>query len=520
MFTETKNKLPLFVPSDFDATVGAFFDGFSKILVAIAVLAGTLSISSEVIFGTMMPGIGLGVLLLNGFFWWDGRREAIKRNQPDLVAMPAGLQAGRIFIWLFSIMVPVYVTTGDPMLAFNVGVFANFIAGFIFVIGAIAIKFLLKVIPQSALFGALAGGAIVFLVLNPLIDMFQMPLIGWISFIVLLVIYLAKINTGKVPSAFIAIAIGSAAAWLLGNMSVEGITAATQNLGFYLPKITLDIFNPAVMSETMKYIPIIIVFTISEVITGIQAVEQARECGDEFNATKLLVAAGIISSISALFGNPFALALYWGYPAWKEIKAGTGYSLAVGGVYLLIGMTGVAALVTALIPEVAALPVLIFIGLSSTTQAFEVNKSRYYPAVIIAMIPLLLDGLWGKFSSGISAGGSLVGQQVSLDLVKLAEIGEKTGFETFAHGSAFIGIILGSIIAFIIDRKWKNIAATCLAGTILTSVGIIHVAKIPTSISILVENMTSTYSIMYLGTALVFGMLHFLKFAPAKELEN
>ena len=55
------------------------------------------------------------------------------------------------------------------MLAFNVGVFANFIAGFIFVLGAIIIKFLLKVIPSSALFGALAGGAIVFLVLNPLI---------------------------------------------------------------------------------------------------------------------------------------------------------------------------------------------------------------------------------------------------------------------------------------------------------------------------------------------------------------
>ena len=89
IMTTKNNKLPLFVPSDFDATVGTFFDGFSKILVAIAVLSGTLCISSDVIFGTMMPGIGLGVLLLNGFFWYDARREAKKRNQPGLVAMPA-----------------------------------------------------------------------------------------------------------------------------------------------------------------------------------------------------------------------------------------------------------------------------------------------------------------------------------------------------------------------------------------------------------------------------------------------
>ena len=511
--TTKNNKLPLFVPSDFDATVGTFFDGFSKILVAIAVLSGTLCISSDVIFGTMMPGIGLGVLLLNGFFWYDARREAKKRNQPGLAPVPAGLQAGRIFIWLFSIMVPVYVSTGDAMLAFNVGVFANFIAGFIFVLGAIIIKFLLKVIPSSALFGALAGGAIVFLVLNPLIDMFQMPLIGWISFIVLLVIYLAKINTGKVPSAFIAIAIGSAVAWILGNMDPAGISVATQNLGFYLPKITFDMFNPTVMSEAMKYLPIIIVFTISEVITGIQAVEQAKECGDEFNPTRLLIAAGLISSISALFGNPFALALYWGYPAWKEIKAGTGYSLAVGGVYLLIGLTGVAALVTALIPEVAALPVLVFIGLSSTAQAFEVNKSKYYPAVIVSMIPLLLEGLWGKFTAGITAGGSLLGESVSYDIAQLAQLGEKTGFETFSHGSAFIGIIFGSIIAFIIDKKWKNVAATCVMGSLLTTVGIIHVAQIPTNLSMITTNLTSTYSIMYLGTAIVFAVLHFLKFS-------
>ena len=67
------------------------------------------------------------------------------------------------------------------------------------------------------------------------------------------------------------------------------------------------------------------------------------------------------------------------------------------------------------------------------------------------MIPLLLEGLWGKFTAGITAGGSLLGESVSYDIVQLAQLGEKTGFETFSHGSAFIGIIFGSIIAFIIE---------------------------------------------------------------------
>ena len=50
-------------------------------------------------------------------------------------------------------------------------------------------------------------------------------------------------------------------------------------------------------------------------------------------------------------------------------------------------------------------------------------------------------------------------------------------------------------------------------GSLLTTVGIIHVAQIPTNLSMITTNLTSTYSIMYLGTAVVFAVLHFLKFS-------
>ena len=34
--------IPLFKKADLDASIGVFFDGFSKVIVAIAVMAGTL----------------------------------------------------------------------------------------------------------------------------------------------------------------------------------------------------------------------------------------------------------------------------------------------------------------------------------------------------------------------------------------------------------------------------------------------------------------------------------------------
>lgn len=99
-----------------------FFDGFSKVIVAVAILLGTFGLDGATVFGTMMPGVLVNVIVLNGGLWLYYRHVAKSRGDRDLTAIPAGLQAGRMFIWLYSIMLPVYNTTGDAQLAFKVGV--------------------------------------------------------------------------------------------------------------------------------------------------------------------------------------------------------------------------------------------------------------------------------------------------------------------------------------------------------------------------------------------------------------
>ena len=141
----------------------------------------------------MMPGVHVSVIVLNGGLWLYYRHIAKQRGDAGLTAIPAGLQAGRMFIWLYSIMPPVFYSTGDAMMAFKVGVFAHFIGGAVFVIGAFVVQ-LLKIVPAGALFGSLAGGA--HGLLNPPVlgRRFEMPLVGWISLIVLFVIYLGKVK--------------------------------------------------------------------------------------------------------------------------------------------------------------------------------------------------------------------------------------------------------------------------------------------------------------------------------------
>ena len=95
-----------------------FFDGFSKVIVAIAILVGTFGLNGGTVFGTMMPGVLVSVIVLNGGLWLYYRHIAKQQGEANLTAIPAGLQAGRMFIWLFSIMLPVFNGTNDALYGF------------------------------------------------------------------------------------------------------------------------------------------------------------------------------------------------------------------------------------------------------------------------------------------------------------------------------------------------------------------------------------------------------------------
>lgn len=481
--------IPLFKKADLDASIGVFFDGFSKVIVAIAILAGTFGMAGSMVFGTVVPGIVLGVVLCNGGLWLYYRKIAKDRNDPNLTAIPGGMQAGRIFIWLYSIMLPVFTASNDANLALNVGLFAHFLSGAIFVVGAFVVPKLLNYVPKGALFGVVAGGCLAFLALQSFDTLLKMPIVGWISFLVLFTLYLARINT-KIPVAFIAILIGAVVAWVTGNMSVDSVVTSLENLSFQLPKLTIGLFAPEVMSATLPFLPIIVVYSVGEIITNIQAVEQAKECGDDyFNAVTPTIISGAASMISSMFGNPLGLGLYWGYPGWKEMKVGTGYHLGVAVLYAVVGLTGLTAIINAVIPEATVMPVLIFIGVTSAAQGFQVVTARYYPAVVVALIPVLIDWIGGNAAEGVLV-----------------------GFQGTLAGAAFIGMIWGAMIVYIIDRKWINVTITSAIALVLSVIGMIHCASV-----IFTESYVfpTNWVIIYVITGVVFAVLHLIKFNPA-----
>ena len=120
---------------------------------------------------------------------------------------------------------------------------------------------------------------------------------------------------------------------------------------------------------------------------GMNNVESASAAGDNYNLRHILLADGIGAIVGSILGSPFPPAVYIGHPGWKSVGGRIGYSLATGVVIALVCFLGLTALLLAVVPLVAILPILLYIGLVIGAQAFQATPAKHAPAVVLAIIP-------------------------------------------------------------------------------------------------------------------------------------
>ena len=256
-----------------------------------------------------------------------------------------------------------------------------------------------------------------------------------------------------------------------GDLSLAKLTASVSSFGFALP-------SPA-MAEVFggfKYLGVILVtaipFGIYDLIEALDNVESASAAGDSFPTISVLTADGVISLIGCLLGNPFINAVYIGHPGWKAMGGRIGYSLVTGIVILVLTMFGIIAVLSSLIPVVAILPILLYIGMLIGSQAFQETPHRHAPAIVLALLPQI--AAWGKtqIDNALGAAGT---NASAIGFDKLGQVGVLyRGLDVLGGGATLAGIVLGAIAVFIIERQMMRAAAFAFAGAILTFFGLIH----------------------------------------------
>src|ERR1700710_1594494 len=201
----------LWTPGDWNA----FFGFGTNILVNMLVLTGllrfVLKMPDTLVFGRILPALGLMMCLSTFYYAWLAYRLAAKTGRSDVCALPSGVSVPHMFIVTFVIMLPITIKTGDPMKGWSAGLVWVFFQSFVLMIGGFIAPVIRKITPRAALLGSLAGISLTFISLSPAAQIFTTPGIGLICLVVIMVSWLGGVRYPKgVPGGAVAIAIGAA----------------------------------------------------------------------------------------------------------------------------------------------------------------------------------------------------------------------------------------------------------------------------------------------------------------------
>lgn len=474
----------LWVPGDWNA----FFGFGTNILVNVLTLTGllrfVLQMPDDLVFGRILPAVGLMLCLSTCYYAWLAYDLARTTGRTDVCALPSGPGVGHMFICVFVVMLPIKLATNDPIKAWEAGLTWVFIQSVVLVLGGFLGRWVRQVTPRAALLGTLAGVSITFISMRPALQMFLTPAIGLVCFAILLVNWFGGVRYFRgLPAGLVAMAVGTVVAWGsnlvgldYGGLSIDGLLRSFTHFGFSIP---LPAFGH--VFSGFEYLGVLLVtaipFGIYDLVEAIDNVESAAAGGDSYPTTRVLAADGVISAIGCLMGCPFVLAVYIGHPGWKAMGGRIGYSVATGAMVIVLCWLGTVSVMLALVPVVSILPILLYIGMLMGSQAFSESPHRHAPAVVVALVPHLAAWSLGLIKGALGAAGITA---VSPDLVaKMAGEGVLFhGLEVLGGGAALGGLVLGALAVYIIDRRLRAAAAFAAAGAVLTFFGLMHGERI------------------------------------------
>ena len=280
-----------------------------------------------------------------------------------------------MFIVVFVIMLPIYLTTKDPMRAWEAGLAWAFIIGVIVLIGAFVGPYIRKYHAPGRdarhpgrhldhLHLDAAGRADVGGGLDRRCRCSRIILIGFFTNMRL---------PGGIPIGLAALLVGTAIGWIGGvHVGAGRAAAAAKDIAIAVPDLARSTCCSPAWRDMAPLLATAIPLGVYNFTEAMSNVESAAAAGDSYNLRSVLLADGAGAIIGAALGSPFPPAVYIGHPGWKA--AGGRSRLLDGerrGHRGAVLPRACSACSARCFPMPAIVPILLYIGLLIGAQAFQ-----------------------------------------------------------------------------------------------------------------------------------------------------
>ena len=216
--------MPLWTRGDTNAFFGLGFNILVNVLTLTSLLIFVVQVPTSEVLGTVLPALGIALVVGNVYYTYLARRLARRENRTDVTALPYGPSVPHMFIVVFVIMLPIFLATGDPIRAWEAGLAWAFVIGVIVLIGAFIGPYIRRITPRAAMLGTLAGISITFISMRPAAQIWEAAWIGLPVLGIILVGFFTNLRLpGGIPVGLAALLVGTAIGWIGGYMSVPDV---------------------------------------------------------------------------------------------------------------------------------------------------------------------------------------------------------------------------------------------------------------------------------------------------------
>ncbi|MGH7893241.1 MAG: NCS2 family permease, partial [Candidatus Binatia bacterium] len=176
--------MPWLVRGDIDGFFGLALDNLVQLLLIDALCRGVIGMPADLLYGRVLPGAAVSLLVGNLFYAWQARRLAAATGRTDVCALPYGINTVSLFGHVFLVMLPAKlaaeaVGAADPVrVAWQAGLVACLGSGVIELVCAAFAERVRQATPRAALLSTLAGIALTFIALGFLFRAFARPIVG------------------------------------------------------------------------------------------------------------------------------------------------------------------------------------------------------------------------------------------------------------------------------------------------------------------------------------------------------
>src|SRR4051794_23761507 len=470
------------VRGDIDGFFGLAIDNLVQLLLIDALCRGVLGFPADLVYGRILPGAAVSILLGNVAYGLQARRLAERTGRTDVCALPYGINTVSLFAHVFLVMLPAKALAtaagaADPArVAWQAGLFATLASGVIELACALVAERVRKATPRAALLSTLAGIALSFISLGFLFRTFARPIVGLTTLGIVMLTYFGRVRfKGRLPGGVVAVAVGTALSWLTG---IAPVGARPEAVGFHPPlPVFGDLLSALGGGHLLPYLSVIVAMGLFNVLGSLQNIESADAAGDAYDTRFSLTVNGIGSVAAAIFGSAFPTTIYIGHPGWKAIGARAGYSVLNAAFVTAICITGTLPWIAWAIPIDAGMAIVLWIGMMIVAQAFQATPKEHAPAVVVGLLPGI--GAWGALmaKSGLHAAGLGASGRPFSD----ALIGEFLKSDTWIQGAfaieqgfLFTAMLLSAAVVGVIERRWIVAAAWCACAALLSATGLMH----------------------------------------------